>query len=493
MDEKATMGQSLRNMEDEETIDLMELARLLWAHAVQIVAAAVAAALICLLVCVFALTPKYQASINMIVNTRQDNSSTFTSDNFNSAKNLISTYAVIIKGNTVLNEVIDKLDLDMTYTELYKMVDVADVDSTQIMQITVTDTDAERAGEIAQTIADIVPDVLVEKVEAGSCKAVSDVIIDPNKVFPQTKKYVVLAGLLGAVVVCGVLVLAHLLHDTIVDDEDVQKKLGLPVLGLIPRCKTMWNLFNKKNKTDGEHRTLQLITDKGMPFGYVEAYKSLRTNLDFMAGSMDVHTLVITSTVPEESKSNVAVNLALTLAESGKKVALVDCDLRKPVLHRYLKAGHNVKGVSNVLSNQCTLDEALHELKEMNLTFLPAGTPPPNPSEMLSQPQMQAMVDTLRQKFDFVILDAPPVSVVTDAAVIGRYVDGAVFVVRSDYAPADAVRGAVKKLQDAGVRVLGSVLTRYDMKKALKGSSYAYSYAYNYNYAYEKQKADVTE
>ena len=239
--------------------------------------------------------------------------------------------------------------------------------------------------------------------------------------------------------------------------------------------------------------SLQLITDKGMPFGYVEAYKALRTNLDFMAGSMDVHTLVITSTVPEESKSNVAVNLALTLAESGKKVALVDCDLRKPVLHRYLKAGHNVKGVSNVLSNQCTLDEALQELKEMNLTFLPAGTPPPNPSEMLSQPQMQAMVNTLREKFDVVIFDAPPVSVVTDAAVIGRCVDGAMFVVRSDYAPADAVRGAVKKLQDAGVRVLGSVLTRYDMKKALKGSSYAYSYAYNYNYAYEKQKADVVE
>ena len=234
MDEKTTMGQSLRNMEDEETIDLMELARLLWAHIVQIVAAAVAAALICLLVCMFALTPKYQASINMIVNTRQDTTTTFTSDNFNSAKNLISTYAVIIKGNTVLNEVIDELNLDMTYAELYDMVDVADVDATQIMKVTVTDTDAKRAGKIVQTIADIVPDVLVEKVEAGSCKTVSDVAINPNKVFPQTKKYVVLAGLLGAVLVCGILVLAHLLHDTVVDDEDIQKKLGLPVLGLIP-------------------------------------------------------------------------------------------------------------------------------------------------------------------------------------------------------------------------------------------------------------------
>jgi capsular polysaccharide biosynthesis protein len=236
MDEKATMGQSLRSMEDEETIDLMELARLLWAHAVQIVAAAVAAALICLLVCMFALTPKYQTSINMIVNTRQDTTTTFTSDNFNSAKNLISTYAVIIKSSTVLNEVIDTLDLDMTYGQLYGMVSVTSVDDTQIMKVAVTDTDAERAGEIAQTISEIVPDVLVEKVEAGSCKTVSNVSINPNKVFPQTKKYVVLAGVLGAVVVCGILVLAHLLHDTIVDDEDVQNKLGLPMLSLIPEA-----------------------------------------------------------------------------------------------------------------------------------------------------------------------------------------------------------------------------------------------------------------
>ena len=111
------------------------------------------------------------------------------------------------------------------------------------------------------------------------------------------------------------------------------------------------------------------------------------------------------------------------------------------------------------------------------------------PCFMMSPLSVSVFLEAQSYNFDFVIFDAPPVSVVTDAAVIGRYVDGSIFVVRSDYAPTDAVRGAVKKLQDAGVRVLGSVLTRYDMKKALKGSSYAYSYAYNYNYAYGKQDA----
>lgn len=219
---------------DEEVIDLGELLRLLWSHILEIVAAGVAAAVICLLVCTFALTPRYQASINLIVNTRQDGQSTVTNDNISSAKNLIDTYAVVIKSNIVLNKVIDKLDLDMTYNQLRKIVDVASVDSTQIMSITVTDEDPKLAGKIAETIADIAPEIIVDKVEAGSCKTVSDVEIGTDPIFPQTTKYTALAAVAGIVVVCAILVVNHLLRNYIVDDEDVQKKLGLPVLGLIP-------------------------------------------------------------------------------------------------------------------------------------------------------------------------------------------------------------------------------------------------------------------
>ena len=220
--------------EREEVIDLLEVLRLLWSRALQIVAVGLAAAVIGFLVCTFALTPRYQASVNMIVNTRKDNTTTVSNDNITSARNMIDTYAVIIKSNIVLNDVIQRLGLNMTYSELKDSITVGSVNSTQIMEITVTNEDYDLAGKIAQTIAEVAPDVIVEKVEAGSCKAVSDVEINMTPVYPQTKKVTLLCALLGMMAVCGVVVLDYLLHNYIVGDEDVQKKLDLPVLGLIP-------------------------------------------------------------------------------------------------------------------------------------------------------------------------------------------------------------------------------------------------------------------
>lgn len=152
---------------DMDEIDLLELARLLWSHALQIAAAGIAAAVICLLVCTFVLTPRYQASVNLIVNSRQDGNASITSDNINSARNLIDTYAVIIKSNIVLNDVIEQLGLDMTYRQLLACVSVDGVGSTQIMSITVTNEDPALAGKIVQAIAETAPDVIVDKVEAG--------------------------------------------------------------------------------------------------------------------------------------------------------------------------------------------------------------------------------------------------------------------------------------------------------------------------------------
>ena len=141
----------MRQMEmEEEVIDLSELLRLLWSHVLQIVAVGLVAAVISFLVCTFALTPRYQASVNMIVNTRQDNTTTMSTDNITSAKNMIDTYAVIIKSNLVLNDVIQRMGLDMTYSQLADSITVGSVNSTQIMAITVTNENPGLAGKIAR-------------------------------------------------------------------------------------------------------------------------------------------------------------------------------------------------------------------------------------------------------------------------------------------------------------------------------------------------------
>lgn len=237
-------------------------------------------------------------------------------------------------------------------------------------------------------------------------------------------------------------------------------------------------------KKKEEERKLRISTAKDAPFNYAEAYRSLRTNINFIASTEDVKSIVVTSALPQESKSNVAINIAISLATEGKKVILVDCDLRKPVVHQYLKMGRHRDGLTEVLSGKAELEDCIAKFKDVKISVLPAGAIPPNPSELLSQKRMKALIRALENNFDYVIIDAPPVSVVTDAAIISSYVDGVVLVVRSKFASIEAVQLAKKRLVDVNAKLLGAVVTRYDAKKSTKSTGYSYTYDYNYHYGY---------
>ena len=183
----------------------------------------------------FLIEPEYESAITMIVNTRQDNSGVVTNDNITSAQNLVSTYSVIIKSNTVLNQVISALGLDTSYDELDSNVYVNAVDDTQIMRIAVRDTDKARSAEIVEAIADIAPDVIVDIVEAGSCKVISQVMTSDNPVTPNVLKNTLLMAVMGLLISTVVIVLCTLFKiKKIVDDNDAQKYIGLTVLGVIP-------------------------------------------------------------------------------------------------------------------------------------------------------------------------------------------------------------------------------------------------------------------
>ena len=224
----------MEDNQDYETIDLLELLGVVRRHIVAVLLTTVLAAAAGFAVSKFLMTPQYQASALMIVNTRQDTTANVTSDQLNSASKLVSTYSIIVKSDTVLNQVIANLGLNMSYETLAGKVGVAAVDDTQVMEITVTDANPDGARQVCEQITQVAPDAILTAVEAGSVKVISAASVDPDPVSPNVMRNTAIAGVLGLVVCLGVLFLQVLLDNKINTEEDVTKQLGLNVIGVIP-------------------------------------------------------------------------------------------------------------------------------------------------------------------------------------------------------------------------------------------------------------------
>ena len=224
----------MEDNQDYETIDLLELLGVVRRHIVALLLTTVLAAAAGFAVSKFLMTPQYQASALMIVNTRQDTTANVTSDQLNSASKLVSTYSIIVKSDTVLNQVIANLGLNMSYETLADKVGVAAVDDTQVMEITVTDANPDGARQVCEQITQVAPDAILTAVEAGSVKVISAAGVDPDPVSPNVMRNTAIAGVLGLVVCLGVLFLQVLLDNKINTEDDVTKHLGLTVIGVIP-------------------------------------------------------------------------------------------------------------------------------------------------------------------------------------------------------------------------------------------------------------------
>ena len=244
-----------------------------------------------------------------------------------------------------------------------------------------------------------------------------------------------------------------------------------------------------KASKNTSHRKLYTVGSDA-PFQFVEAYKSLRTNLEFLSSAGNCKTILITSSVPEEGKTIVAVNLAMTIAASGKRVVLVDCDLRKATFSRYLRIPRNHAGLTNVITSkdEGALAAALVRVKDSGITVLAAGTIPPNPTELLSAPMTEKIFASLQKAFDYVIVDTPPVSLVTDAAVLCRMADGVLLVVRPGVATIQSAQLSKKNLEAVNAHILGVVMNGYNGTQS--GRRDGYSYAYSYSYYDEDKKGN---
>ncbi len=275
-------------------------------------------------------------------------------------------------------------------------------------------------------------------------------------------------GLLGGV---GLAFLFERLDDTFKRPEELEKLLGLPVLGVIPRTRVL----------RGDDRSIALVGHDDARSAFAEAYRSVRTALQFSTASGVPRLLTVTSTQAGEGKSTTALSLAIQFAQAGKRVLLIDADLRKPSVHRNLGLDNSL-GLTNFLVGEAVQPvEIARPTHIPNLFIITSGPLPPNPAELLSTARMMALLSLSAEKFDQVLVDGPPVLGLADALILGNLCEGTLLNVEMGSTPRGHVQGAIKRLRGARVHVLGTIMTKLEARAGAYGY---YSSYYHYHNSY---------
>ncbi|OGW30068.1 MAG: hypothetical protein A2X59_13160 [Nitrospirae bacterium GWC2_42_7] len=278
----------------------------------------------------------------------------------------------------------------------------------------------------------------------------------------------ILMGLFGGV---GLAFFIDYLDNTVKSPEEVERRLGEPVLGMVPLYKSKeWNIENI------------ILKKPNSPFS--ESYKSIRSSILLSAAEHPPKKLLITSMMPEEGKTVTSVNLASALAQSEYRVLLMDADMRKPRIHKIFKVD-NSKGLSSYLAG--VSDIKIHDEYEgsiKNLSIISAGPIPPNPSELLGSAKMNELFNILSDRFDIIICDSPPIMTVTDALILSKVVEGTIVVTRVGRTTYEAVSRGLKSMKDINAHVIGIVINAFDAEKS---SYYYYRSYYNYYYAHDEE------
>ncbi|MCG5102613.1 CpsD/CapB family tyrosine-protein kinase [Oceanobacillus alkalisoli] len=233
-------------------------------------------------------------------------------------------------------------------------------------------------------------------------------------------------------------------------------------------------MLRKKNQSKASSNVRHLITKVNPKSPISEQYRTVRTNMQFSSVDNDLKSFLVTSSGPAEGKSSTTANLAIVYAQQGKRVLLVDADLRKPTMH-YTFRLDNLRGLSNVLVGEISLEEAVNGTDIDTLDVMTCGPIPPNPSELLGSRKMETLLKEAKLSYDLVIFDTPPVLAVTDAQILANIVDGSVLVVRSGSTEIEPAQKAKEALEPAKAKLLGVVLN--DREK--KASNYYYYYGTN--------------
>ncbi|MCK6622800.1 MAG: polysaccharide biosynthesis tyrosine autokinase [Calditrichaceae bacterium] len=350
----------------------------------------------------------------------------------------------------------------------------------------------ERQVSVDQNIYALLTEKLEEtKIsEAGQKETVRvvDNAIEPEEpISPKKRLNLLLGALIGLGLGIGLTFLLEFFDDSIKNPE-ILEKMGFPILGIIPEISSR-EVVSRRFSTNGggERETVEdetvasrLITHLDPKSPVSEAYRTLRTNIQFQKLKNKESALMVTSSAPKEGKSTTIANLAITMAQMGSKTLLVDTDLRRPVIHSVFNLGKD-RGITNFLLGKMSFSEIVKPTMVDNLSVVTSGPLPPNPSELLASEEMDEFIEQARSHFDVVLFDSPPVIAVTDAAILSTKVDGLILVVKAHQTQKTAIARAKNLLENVKAHVVGCLLNSVNVERAY-GSYYHYYYYHYYSY-----------
>ena len=483
-------------------IDLKRLFDAIWHRAWVILVISILCGALTFLGTFYLVSPKYQSSAKFYVNNNNISlgGMSLSASDLTASQELVKTYIAILKTRDTMEAVIDKADLDMTYAEIYDTISASAVDDTVIFRVVVTHTDPAVAKKIAATIVEILPHVVEGIIDGTSVKPVETPVVPTERSSPSYTQNTIVGLLLGFVLTVAFVVLREIFDVTIRTEEDIQRSCKYPLLAKVPDMAShnrggYYRYYNgygaygayasadKKNK--GKKKTAaeakEVVTvGSGISFAASEAYKLLRTKVQFSFTESGCHVLGVSSAMAGEGKSLTSTNLAYSLAQLNKRVLLIDCDMRRPSLAEKLKIDKH-PGLSNYLTGHASMADVTQTIKldlETPFHVITAGRNPPNPMELLSSEKMERAVEELKASYDYIILDLPPVGEVGDAMAVAKLTDGILLVSCQDYGTRVALSSAVNQFEFIEAKILGIVLNRASDGKR----SYGYRYYYRRYY-----------
>ncbi len=303
----------------------------------------------------------------------------------------------------------------------------------------------------------------IKKAATISKNRILDTPLLPKEPIKPKRKLIIIVGLIGGLIL-GIFIafLRAFLNDTIENESEIKEKTKAPFLGSIPKFKTTKN-----------ERKLIILDEPKSPTA--EAFRNIRTNLQFMLKKDKGNVISITSTISKEGKTSIAANLAGALHLVKKRVILINLDLRKPTLHTLFDIPNN-KGISNYLTNKASINEIIYKTKYNYIDIIPAGPIPPNPNELIDSKELYELINKLKREYDYIILDTPPIGLVSDTKIIIKNSDLTIFTLRANYSKKDFIN-LINELYLDKIH-LAIVLNDISIKN--KGYGYAYGYGYGY-------------